>query len=93
MYTPGSRRRRQSAPRGLRQVCPESSTISLSSPRVIVRKYFSVEGMDSISLNPDTAIKTALSLVRAEARVVVARLFVDRAKCCRCTAIEEVEVL
>ncbi len=36
-------------------------------------EWLTEQGIDSISLNPDTAIKTALSIARAEARLVSAR--------------------
>jgi pyruvate, water dikinase len=36
-------------------------------------EWLTEQGIDSISLNPDTAIKTALSIARAEARLVGAR--------------------
>jgi pyruvate, water dikinase len=35
-------------------------------------EWLTEQGIDSISLNPDTAIKTALSIARAEARLLTA---------------------
>ena len=44
-------------------------------------EWLTEQGIDSISLNPDTAIKTALSIARAEARLVSATTGYRSSRC------------